>query len=413
MRNPTIHIAACACALSLAFFTTLPNAGAWEAGATTQAAEAINSAGLKIFAEAAKEPGNLCISPFSIQSALMMTYQGASGETEAQMGKALDLGEPGAMADSYGQLISTMGVAGENSKKFTFSVANRLFGSKTFTFRPEFLATCKNQFGAPLEATDFEADPDAATLKINTWVEDQTAGKISDLIPSGAIDRTTALVLVNALYLKAQWAEEFQPAGTMDFRADGETQAKVEAIRQTGPMVYKKTDGFTTVACALEKNMMVAFFLPDKATEPMPPMRKDLLESLTMAKMAVASVNLTLPKFRIESPSISLKDILTELGMPSAFDNPIGSADFDAMAPKLPDQYLYISDVFHKTFFDLNEAGIEAAAATAVVMALAGAAMDPEEPVQVTLDRPFYFAVWSSETNALLFLGRVTNPGGD
>ena len=123
-------------------------------------------------------------------------------------------------------------------------------------------------------------------------------------------------------------------------------------------------------------------------------------------------VILHLPKFKITPPTVQLGEMLQKLGMTTAFDNPRGSADFDVMAPKRPEEYLYISKVFHKTFLELDETGTEAAAATAVVMMRALAMMEPKrpKPIELKADRPFLFAIQHAESGACLFLGRVNDP---
>jgi serpin B len=131
----------------------------------------------------------------------------------------------------------------------------------------------------------------------------------------------------------------------------------------------------------------------------------------SFAKPGTADVRLKLPKFKLEPPLLRAGDALRALGMQTAFNRPEGSANFDRMAPRRPDDYLFISEVFHKTFLALDEHGTEAAAATAVVMMRATSiVVDPPEPIDVTVDRPFLFAIQQRSTGACLFLGRVVDP---
>ena len=120
-------------------------------------------------------------------------------------------------------------------------------------------------------------------------------------------------------------------------------------------------------------------------------------------------MHLHLPKFKLEPPGVALASQLESLGMRTAFDQPPGSANFDRLAPRKPEDYLYISQVFHKTFISVDEKGTEAAAATAVAMR-AGAAMHPEQPIEIKADRPFFYAIQHVPSGACLFVGRVTDP---
>ncbi|TSA35078.1 MAG: serpin family protein [Verrucomicrobiaceae bacterium] len=375
------------------------------------AASATAVGGVKFFeAAAARSKGNLCLSPFSIQSALAMTYGGAEGKTRSEMAAALDFpADASALAASFESLNASLLKSAERGGKDTaLNVANRLFGAEGFAFRSAFLALCKDRFGAPLGKMDFRADPAAAAQHINQWVEKQTVDRIRNLIPENALTRDTTLVLANALYLKTPWAEEFSKAPDLVFHVDGGSGGNVPAITRTDSFGYRKAGGFTLVSVPFRGGEFQFLILLPDGPGPLPPLTADILSA--GIKLPSADVALTLPKFRLEPPTLPLGGILQSLGMKSAFDIPQGSANFDGIAPRRPDDYLYISDVFHKVFFALDEKGIEAAAATAVVMMRATAMPVHREPVEVCVDRPFYFAVQHVPTGACLFLGRITDP---
>lgn len=375
------------------------------------AASATTIGGVKMFeAAAARSKGNLCISPFSIQSALAMTYGGAEGKTRSEMAAALDFpADASALASSFESLNASLLKSAERGGKDTaLNVANRLFGAKGFAFRAAFLALCKDRFGAPLEAMDFRTNPAAAARHINEWVEKQTGDRIRNLIPESALTKDTTLVLANALYLKIPWDEEFSKAPDLSFHVNGGSGDNVPAITRTDSFGYRTVDGFTLVGVPFRGgDFQFLILLPDQSG-PLPPLTDDILSG--GIKLPSAAVALTLPKFRLEPPTLPLGEVLQSLGMKSAFDIPEGSANFDGIAPRRPDDYLYISNVFHKVFFALDENGIEAAAATAVVMMRATAMPIRREPVEVRVDRPFYFAVQHVPTGACLFLGRITDP---
>jgi serpin B len=381
-----------------------PLATAWAADPATVAT---NAGGLQIF-EAIRAPGNLCISPFSIQSALAMTYAGAAGSTREQMASALGFPDD---ATGLAKDFQSLNQALEESAKrgggdTSLNIANRLFGAKGFAFRSAFLDLCSTAFGAPLEPVDFRANPGAAVDRINAWVEKQTQDRIQNLIPANGITRDTTLVLVNALYLKAPWPEEFSKAPDMGFQVAGGQKPAVPAIARTDSFGYKKAGGFTVVGVPFRGGQFqFVLFLPDS---PSARLTADLLAEC--ANLPRQSVALTLPKFRLEPPTLPLGETLQGLGMMAAFDIPEKSADFDGIAPRRPDDYLYISNVFHKTFFALDEKGIEAAAATAVVMMRMGSLPAQEDPIEVRADRPFIFSVQHVPTGACLFLGRLSDP---
>lgn len=373
----------------------------------------INGGGERIFRVVSeKHTGNICLSPYSIQAALAMTYAGAEGTTKDQMSQALDFPKsPSELAFGFKVLDEAL----KNSTKapggdMAFNVANRLFGASGFTFRPAFLELLKQEFLAPLEELDFKKDPAFATDAINKWVEKQTEKRIRDLIPAGALTKATTLVLANALYLKVPWADEFPAGATSDrpFQVDGGKKVPVPTMSRTGSFGCLHTKGFTLVGIPFRGgDFQFLIFLPDRELPSVFPVSA-LLEA--GAKLPEKDVALFLPKFKLEPPTISLSQTLQALGIKAAFDIPQGSANFDSMAPRKPDDYLCVSDVFHKTCFALDEKGIEAAAATAVVMMRDMAVLVKRDPIEIRVDRPFYFAIQHIPTSACLFLGRITDP---
>lgn len=379
------------------------------------AARAINALGLDLHRQQPKA-GNLCLSPYSIQSALAMTYLGASGATQQEMAKVLyfpdskaALGESfAALAESLSKAQKTSADVVTQAKKhggpgeaLSIHVANRLYGQKNYEFRRPFLEDIEHHFGAPLQTMNFIKDAPGATREINRWVKKQTRDRIRDLIPDGGLTADTRLVLVNAMYLKASWADEFAENATRPepFRVNGGEAVAVPTMFQQEYLGYggdlhfllivpDKVDGLARVEAALTP---------------------DVLASCAKAKLR--EVILHLPKFKVMPPTMDLSETLQKMGMTTAFDSPPGSADFDAMAPKRPDDYLCISKVFHQTFLALDEKGMEAAAATAVTMlGVTAIAPEPEKPVEVHADRPFLFAIQHAESGACLFLGRVADP---
>lgn len=415
------------------------------------AAEAVNALGLDLHRQMPKE-GNVCLSPYSILSALGMAYLGTSGATQEEMSQVLHLpADKTALGESFAALNAALAEAQQKSAKrvaessaamntalaeaqqesakrvaelmyggpsepLKLHVANRLFGQKGYEFRETFLSGVESHYGAPMELMNFIRDHAGATREINGWVEKQTQKRIRDLIPENGLNKETRLVLVNALYFKAAWADDFnvQATAPKPFHVNGaKTTAEVPTMSKQEHMRYLNGSGFQAVTLPYAGNdLHFLLIVPDGISDVSDVEKKLTVETLlACAKADTREVILHLPKFKITPPMVPLGEVLQKMGMTTAFDKPEGSADFDAMAPKKPDDYLYISEVFHKTFLELDEKGAEAAAATAGAMPGALAAMpEPPRPIDLKADRPFLFAIQHAQSGVCLFFGRVSDP---
>ena len=394
------------------------------------AAKATNELGVDLHRQLATGDENLCISPYSIESALVMTFAGADGETRTEMARVLhlanDAGVPASffalqhsleeMSAKTAELVKQAKKFGGPSEPITLNIANRLFAQKDYAFRTAYLSLVKQYFGGAFEPIDFIANPAVATQRINKWVADQTRERIRDLIPAGALDKTTRLVLANALYLKAPWASEFSENATQrePFFVHGGAPLDVPMMqKRSDHFGYARREGFTVVSLFYAGNdLQFLVLLPDEVHGLRALESKLTAELLAeCAKLQTRGVDLHLPKFKLEPPTITLAEKFEALGMKTAFDKPQGSANFDKMAPRKPNDYLYISQIFHKTFIAVDEKGTEAAAATAVAM-MAGTALrsPPPPPIEVKVDRPFVYAIQHVPSGVCLFLGRVTDP---
>ena len=358
-----------------------------------------------------KDRGNLFYSPYSISVALAMTYAGARGETERQIADALHYSLPqGRLHPAFNALDLALasrgeGAQGKDEEGFRLHIANAIWGQTGYTFLSEFLDVLAVNYGAGLKLVDFVAAPEQARLTINDWVSEQTEGRIEDLIPAGAIDALTRLVLTNAIYFNAAWSMPFQEELTEDdpFHLLDGGEVTVPMMKQTESFRYTAGKGYQAVELPYDgRELSMVLLVPEtgkfEAFEDS--LDVDRVESI-LENLAPTQVALSMPKFEIES-SFSLVDALAALGMPDAFS---ADADFSGMTGN---RKVFISDVVHKAFVSVDEAGTEAAAATAVIMKLTAA---PAEPVRVTIDRPFIFAIRDIQTNALLFVGRVIEPG--
>jgi len=357
------------------------------------------------------EEGNLFYSPYSISLALAMTYAGARGETEQQMADTLLFNLPqDRLHPAFNSLDIELasrgeGAEGKDSEGFRLNIVNAIWGQRDYKFLTSFLDTLAENYGAGLRTLDFANAPEESRITINEWVSEQTEGKIEDLIPQGLINILTRLVLTNAIYFNAAWELPFNEDATSDgtFHLLNGDEVVVPMMRQTESFGYTEGDNCQAVELPYDGHeLSMVILLPQSGRFDDSEASLDLERlNAILGKLELRQVNLTMPRFEFES-SFSLKDTLAAMGMPVAFS---GSADFSGMTGN-PD--LFIADVVHKAFVSVDEAGTEAAAATAVVMELTAV---PEMPVIVNIDRPFIFLIRDIETGAILFVGRVLNPG--
>ena len=368
--------------------------------------------GFDLYRFLADEQGddNLFYSPYSLSLALAMTYAGARGVTEEEMAEALRFVLPqDALHDAFNGLDRMLegrgeGAASQDGEGFRLNIANAIWGQQGYEFQSAYLDVLAADYGAGLRVLDFATAPEASRVTINDWVSQETQGKIEDLIPQGGIDPLTRLVLTNAIYFNAAWAVPFQEEATQDgpfTRLDG-SQTTVPFMHQTESMGYAAADGCQVVELPYDGGeMSMIILVPDR--EAFSSFEAELDGERVrqiIEDIEYRDVDLTMPLFEFES-EFGLSEALTALGMETAFS---GDADFSGMTGN---RDLFISEVVHKAFVSVDEAGTEAAAATAVVMKMS--AMQPQ-PVQVALDRPFIFLIRDIETGAVLFVGRVLDP---
>jgi serpin B len=357
------------------------------------------------------EEGNLFYSPYSISMALAMTYAGARNETAQQMADTLHfILEQEKLHPAFnwldGELASRgEGAEGKDEEGFRLNIVNAIWGQKDYEFLSEFLDVLAENYGAGMRILDFINETEQSRVAINDWVSNQTEGRIEDLIPQGAIDALTRLVLTNAIYFNAAWENPFDEDITADgpfYLLDG-GQVSVPMMKQTEWFGYTEGEGYQAVELPYDGNeLSMVILLPEAGN--FQAFEEGLQAQQVcdiISDLHTTGVTLTMPKFEFDS-EFSLEDTLAEMGMPIAFS---GAADFSGMTGN---RDLFISAVIHKAFVSVDEAGTEAAAATAVIMRMSAA---PGLPVEVTIDHPFIYFIRDIETGAILFVGRVMNPG--
>jgi len=361
--------------------------------------------GLALF-EAIAADDNAMISPYSIATALSMLYPGAAGSTADEIADVLrlevDEATLGAVRASIdAALLESQALGPDDDREpFTIRPANSAWGQGGFPFNEDYLEVLARAYGAGLRVADFANDPEGSTEVINSWVEEATENRIEDLIPPGTINDLTRLVLVNAIWFKANWANKFDPAQTAPGSftlLDGST-VTVPLMHTSSTGLYAATDKFTAVRLPYAGDAAMIVVLPPEGTSP-----SELAASLTPADLDIDfgsfQLDLTMPSFEFET-DVGLKDALQAIGMVEAFT---ANADLSGITDAAQ---LFVQDALHKSFIALDENGTEAAAATALIVGLTSA----PPPASFAADRPFLFWIEHGSTGEMLFLGQVTNP---
>ncbi|XP_062589282.1 serpin B6-like [Saccostrea cucullata] len=346
---------------------------------------------------------NVFFSPFSISTALAMVHLGAGAETLEEMNQVLHFGTLGNdIYSAYGTYLRYLSAAAENN---TLETANRIYKSMRFTAEISFLQRCRKYFNATVESMDF-AKSQMSRRKMNSWVSQQTHKKIQNLIPAGALNRQTLMVLVNAIYFKGSWNSKFKSEHTtkMEFR-NGKARFMTDMMYQKGYFEICHVSGlkFDILELPYEGKSISMFILLPTDVNGLETVEKSLTETVIRNApkcLRKKEVKVYLPKFKLES-AFQLKPHLSAMGMPSAFD-PI-RANFSGIYKY---QDVYISEVFHKAFVEVNEEGTEAAAATGVVFTYESVQI----PLEFRADHPFLFFISDNVNDVILFAGRFNDP---
>ena len=367
---------------------------------------------LALYEQLRRRPGNLCFSPYSIRTALAMPLAGARGETAAQMARAL------CMPGNDEKLQADVAALGRRlhggSRQYTLSVANSLWAQEGTPLLPEFLDTSSGTTAGDMQLVDFKGAPDAASAAINQWIERETHGRFSGLVPPGATSALTRLLLVNAVYFKARWASEFIRSQTSEqpFYLESGGPVRVPLMYHETWAGYVQASGFEALDLPYRGDDVSLLVLLPERTASLHSFEATLSAALlddVLAHMREQEVEVFLPRFTTTWGAVDLRDDLGALGMPLAFD--MARADFSGMNGHQPpdDDALYLSGVVHKTFIEVNEQGTEAAAATGAFMEF-GSAFDPPPIPVFRADRPFLYAIRDRRSGVLLFLGRMVDP---
>jgi len=375
-----------------------------DSGATQEDVNAVVSANnqfaFELYSRYKENENNVFFSPYSISTALAMTYEGAKEKTAEEMQSVFHFPSDDARKRGNARIYNELNKKG---KDYTLSTANALWSQNRYKFLGRYLNTTQKYYGGNATNLDFEANPDGSRQIINTWVESQTNNKIKDLIPQGAITPLTRLVLTNAIYFKGNWLTQFDKKKTQDMPFVVNPSTTVTAQMMSISKVkfnYTETQDLQMIELPYKGNeLSMLVILPKEGN------LKQVENDLSPGKIAElkgklheTKIPVYLPKFKFETKYL-MADDLAKMGMPTAFSP--GEADFSGMTGN---KDLFISAVIHQAFVEVNEEGTEAAAATAVVMMMAAM------PQEFRADHPFIFIIQQKATGNILFMGRVSDP---
>ncbi len=374
-----------------------------------------NEFAFRLFQQMNKEGANLFFSPYSINSALSMVWGGAKGETADQIAQTMRFYLPQEEHHAaYSALREELNSLQER-KKAELNVANGLFQSKKYEdlLLESYSDLLKKYYGSDIYSLDFNDAPGTAGF-INKWVLDRTRDRIKDLVSEGHISGSNhGLVLVNAIYFKGNWKTQFDPKSTRKDSfftrykgGSGEAEKPVEMMYLKGDFSYAKLPACQIIELPYaEEDLALLVLLPDDINVMSGELGPKNFAQY-QASLAKREVKVFLPKFKLDLTLDGLSDALKEMGMKDAFTP--DRADFSGIRKAGGGADLYIMDVIHKAFVEVNEEGTEAAAATGVVMATRAAG--PDETPVFRADHPFIYMILHKPSNTILFLGKLTDP---
>ena len=348
---------------------------------------------------------NQFFSPFSISTALAMTFAGADGETAKEMKEVLYFEEnTPQFHQDYGSYLSAL--KNGASKYAELNIANRLYPDQSFKFKSSFLDDIGKNYGAGIDKMDFRGHSEESRKIINSWVEKQTKEKIKNLLPSGSVNPDTRMVLVNAIYFKADWRYSFNKERTKEdnFNTEGLGKVKTDFMNAKRNMHYTEEKNYKMVRLPYKGQRHSMIVVLPKGNKKLKSVEDSFdYSSIDNLYRGQNEVIFKMPKFEMTIP-LGLKQPLQEMGMTSAFNK----ANFKKMSDE---GNLAISDVIHKAFVKVDEEGTEAAAATAVTITTTSISVGPDpKPKEFIADHPFMFFIVDDQTKNILFMGRIQKP---
>ncbi len=365
------------------------------------------------FVESQAQTTNIFYSPFSISTALTMTYEGARGDTAQEMQKALSLPvEKNELRQSYSQVMKAVN---QSSDSYQLKTANALWAQEKYPFLESFIKINQDYYQAKLENLDFVGNPTQAVNTINDWVAEQTENKISDLLQQSDLTDMTRMVLTNAIYFLGDWQYQFNQDMTMPdvfYTPNGEKEVEMMSLNlDQAKLRYVQMEEWQVLELPYEgQDLSMVIFLPEfDQTKPGSSLTQHRT-SLSWKKLIAWQNQLEPTKIKVYLPKFKLKthyylgSHLKRLGMKQAFGM---QANFAGMTGN---QDLFISKVIHQAMVEVDEKGTEAAASTAVVAEFKSAPGGAEGPPIFRADHPFFFVIKHQPTDTILFMGEVNDP---
>jgi serpin B len=369
--------------------------------ATSDIVKANNAFAFDLYKNLAKEPGNLVVSPFSIDTALAMTYAGARGNTARQMARVLHL--PAGDTNIHVEFSALLkDLKDTNKLGCQLVTANALWAQQGYPVLKSFQKLLQTQYGTTLKQTDLNGHSAQARREINSWVASQTHDKIKGILQQELPDANTLLILANAIWFKGLWKTPFDKTQTKDlpFQLNSRESVSIPMMHLMHYFEYADTTTLQVLELPYVSNQLSMVILLPKRNDGLPEIEEPLIaaqiEQLHRTSH-LTEISVWLPRFKAES-GFSLTEPLKSLGMKDAFVS--GVADLSGISTN---KSLFIQDVLHKAFLDVDETGTEAAAAT-TVLGTQGIA------TPFSANHPFLFLIRHNPTGAILFLGRVANP---
>jgi len=372
-------------------------------------AREINPFPFDMYRELASREGNIFFSPYSISAALTMTYIGARGETATEMANVLRFAGyedrihhvNWMFQNRFDDIPETQGI---------IEIANRLWLERSYELLPEFVTAVERHYGAGVETVDFITATEEARIIINNWVAENTRDKIKDILQQGDIDSLTRLVLTNAIYFNSNWLHQFDKAHTRDlpFYTGQNQYITTPMMSRTGSFRYSENADLQWIKIPYTiPNLSMLIFLPreNETFTQIGELENKLTSDYFLElinQMVYTQISLSMPRFRDEQ-RYTLPAELSRLGMPLAFS---GNADFSGI---FGSRDLFIGNVIHQSFIEVDEEGTEAAAATAVIISRTSMIIE-DEPKVFNANRPFIYMLFDEITDVILFMGRLERP---
>jgi serine protease inhibitor len=362
---------------------------------------AINAFAFRVFSQIGKrnENRNIFISPLSLTFALALLHNGADGTTMQELAEILGIQNIG-LDEANTAYAVLQGELEQRSRQVNLSIANSLWAQKGLTFRQDFIQSSQNFYSAEVFNLNF-ADSDAL-LVINDWVKHKTNGKINEIVRAGDLDANTILILLNAIYFKGIWRHQFSKSNTKEAPFIlSEGQSKLHPMMsQSGTYEYFQSEEFQALSIPYgDSDISMIVFLPNEQNS-----LSNFLQRLDFQKFhewrsqfSRMQGDLVLPRFTVDYEE-SLMDAFKTLGLNVALSD---RANYQNMC----DAFVFISDIRHKTFMEVNEEGTEASAATGVLMQ-----RSISQKFSMVVNRPFFCAIQDHQTGLILFMGAIWEP---